>query len=258
MKHRLTVAIAIATVATASPAMSQTLLDKLIQRVTRPKATAPATRPDPTVATVQTAAASTGFSLDVAGVRLGMTPDQARTALTRAGYRIAETIDYGPSFASRVRAEAERRRTGSYGSASMADRVLTALEATGPNRESISVRLTAVPGGSSVVTGVRLIVPAEVMDGAALLRQAVAKYGPPDGSRDGRLTLGWCSVPVKSVCASILPFQIRYGSLPNLIASAIIQNSITLSEGTDRGRDREREFTAAVERAAPKTGRVAF
>lgn len=256
MKHRLIAALVI--VATATPAASQTMLDKLIQRITKPKATPPVPRSDPAAPLDATAMASTAFPLDVAGVRLGMSPDDVRAALTKAGYRMAGGVDYGPSFASRVRAEAERRRTGSYVSASTADRVLTGLEATGPNRESMTVGLAAVPAGSSIVTGVRLVVPSEVMNGPALLRQTVAKYGPPDGSRDGRLTLAWCSVPVRSVCGSILPFQVQYGTLPNLTASTIIQNSIQLSEGTDRSRLREREFAAAVDRAAPKTDRVAF
>lgn len=256
MKHRLIAALAI--VAIAAPAASQTMLDKLIQRVTKPKAKVPATRADPTTPVDAGIRATTASALDVAGVRLGMSPDDARAALTRAGYRIGENIEYGPSFASRVRAEAERRRTGSYASASMVDRALTGIEATGTHRESIVVGLAAVAAGSSVVTGVRLVVPSEVMKGSALLQQAVAKYGQPDGARDGRLTLAWCSAPMKPVCGSILPFQAQYGSLPNLEASTIVQNSIRLSEGTERGREREREFAAAVDLAAPKSDRVAF
>lgn len=259
MKHRLTAALAI--VALATPATSQTMLDKLIQRITKPKATATATRPDPSAAVEAAATASTAFPLDVAGVRLGMTPDEARAALTRAGYRPTDndSLRYGPSFASRVRQEAERRRTGRYVAALTTDQVVTRIAMTGPSRESIAVDLDAVTTGSSVVTGVDVNVPADVMTGPALLRQAVAKYGPPDGRGDSGLLLAWCSASVKAVCGSISPFVVQYRSLPNLrAATALSSRSITLSEGTERGGRRDREFAAAVDRVAPKSDRVAF
>ena len=141
----------------------------------------------------------------------------------------------------------------------MADRVMTQLQGVGPNRETITVGLTASPSGGSTVTDVYLQMPQDVMKGDAFLRQAIAKYGKPDGSRDQGMTLAWCSAPLKSVCGMITPFQRRPEALPNLKASVVYNdNTIRLADGTDQDRERERAFAAAVDRAAPKTDRAAF
>jgi hypothetical protein len=171
----------------------------------------------------------------------------------------ANGVSYGPSFAARVRAEAARRRTGAATSPTMPDRVMTQLQGVGPNRETITVGLTAVPAGGSTVTSVYLTMPQDVMKGDAFLRQVMAKYGKPDGSRDQGMTLAWCSAPLKSVCGTITPFQRRPGALPNLMASVIYNdNTIRLQDGTEQDRERERAFAAAVDGAAPKTDRAAF
>ncbi|MEH3036595.1 MAG: hypothetical protein PGN23_08950 [Sphingomonas adhaesiva] len=201
------------------------------------------------------------FPLDVAGVRLGMSASEARAALVKAGYAMPATngVSYGPSFAARVRAEAAQRRTGAATSPAMSDRVMTQLQGVGPNRETITVVLTAAPAGGSTVTSVFLTMPQGVMKGDAFLRQVTAKYGKPDGSRDQGMTLAWCSAPLKSVCGTITPFQRRPEALPNLKASVTYNdNTIRLQDGTEQDRERERAFAAAVDRAAPKTDRAAF
>ncbi|MEH3036308.1 MAG: hypothetical protein PGN23_07450 [Sphingomonas adhaesiva] len=217
----------------------------------------------PAAATPQavSGAETAAFPLDVAGVRLGMSASEARAALIKAGYAMPATngVSYGPSFAARVRAEAARRRTGAATSPAMTDRVMTQLQGVGPNRETITVGLTAVPNGGSTVTSVFLTIPQDVMKGDVFLRQVTAKYGKPDGSRDQGMTLAWCSAPLKSVCGTITPFQRRPGALPNLTASVVYNdNTIRLQDGTEQDRDRERAFAAAVDRAAPKTDRAAF
>lgn len=262
---RKTLAAAAIVLATASaPGSAQTLLDKVIQRIAARKP-APATVP-PAATTQQEAAGgaaapSAAFPLDVAGVRLGMSADAARTALTKAGYSMPATngISYGPSFAALVRSEAARRRTGAASSSAMTDRVVTKLEGYGPTREAITVSLTASPAGGSTVTYVHLSMPQDVMTGDAFLRQVTAKYGQPDGRRDQGMTLAWCTAPLKPVCGSITPFRRRPEALPNLTASVVYNdNTIRLADGTDQDRERERAYAAAVERAAPKTDRAAF
>lgn len=244
------------------PASSQTLIDQVFQRIGKRKTTPPAATPATAQeAGVGAAGAAATFPLDVAGVRLGMSAEEARAALTRAGYSVPASngVTYGPSFAASVRAEAARRRTGGYAQPAMTDRVTTGLEAYGPNREAISIGLTALPAGGSSVTGVHLRIPPEVMKGDAFLRQATAKYGRPDGGRDMGMTLAWCTAPLKSVCGSISPFQRRPDALPNLTASTVLNdNTIRLRDGTDQGRAREQAYAAAVERAAPTTERAAF
>ncbi len=201
------------------------------------------------------------FPLDVAGVRLGMSASKARAALVKAGYAMPATngVSYGPSFAARVRAEAARRRNGAASSPTMTDRVMTQLKGVGPNRETITVGLIAVPAGGSTVISVYLTMPQDVMKGDAFLRQVMAKYGKPDGSRDQGMTLAWCSAPLKSVCGTITPSQRRPEALPNLKASVVYNdNTIRLQDGTEQDRERERAFAAAVDGAAPKTDRAAF
>lgn len=262
---RKTLAAAAIVLATASaPGSAQTLLDKVIQRIAARKPAPAITAPDAMTqeaAGGAAAAPAAAFPLDVAGVRLGMSADAARAALTKAGYSIPATngVSYGPSFAARVGAEAARRRTGAASSSAMTDRVVTKLEAYGPSREAITVSLVATPSGGSNVTDVHLTMPQDVMTGDAFLRQVTAKYGQPDGRRDQGMTLAWCTSPLKPVCASITPFRRRPEALPNLTASVIYNdNTIRLADGTDQDRERQRAFAAAVERAAPKTDRAAF
>ncbi|KQN92727.1 hypothetical protein ASE95_08665 [Sphingomonas sp. Leaf231] len=217
----------------------------------------------PAAATPQavSGAKTPAFPLDVAGVRLGMSASEARAALVKAGYAMPATngVSYGPSFAARIRAEAARRRTGAASSPAMTDRVMTQLKGVGPNREAITVGLTAAPAGGSTVTSVYLTMPQDGMKGDAFLRQVIAKYGKPDGSRDQGMTLAWCSAPLKSVCGMITPFQRRPEALPNLTASVVYNdNTIRLQDGTEQDRDRERAYAAAVDGAAPKTDRAAF
>lgn len=258
------VAAAIVLATASAPGSAQTLLDKVIQRI-GPRKGAPAAAASDTTArdaaSVAVALPGSAFPLDVAGIRLGMSADAARGALTKAGYSIPATngIGYGPSFAARVRAEAERRRTGAASSPAMTDRVVTKLEGHGPNREVITVSLTSLSTGGSGVTDVQLRMPQDAMTGDAFLRQVTTKYGRPDGRRDQGMTLAWCTAPLKPVCGSITPFQRRPEALPNLTASVIYNdNVITLRDGTDEDRERERAYAAAVERAAPKTDRAAF
>lgn len=168
-----------------------------------------------------------------------MSAAEARTALAKAGYRPVrgDGLSSGPSFAAQVRQQAERRRTGNYVAAFPADRVVTGIDATGPNRESLTIHLAALATGSSAVVAVDLVMPSEVMTGPALLRQAVAKCGRPDGGRDLGLTLAWCSAPARSVCGALSPFGVRYGSLPNLVVHTAPTKLISLGEGTERGSD---------------------
>lgn len=243
--------------------MSKTLLAAAIVIAAAPVPTAAQVLPDvsPQQSASGTVATTSAFPLDVAGVRLGMSASEARAALVKAGYSMPVTngVRYGPSFAARVQAEATRRRTGAASSPTMADRVMTQLQGVGPNREAITVGLTAAPSGGSTVTSVYLQMPQDVMKGDAFLRQVTAKYGQPDGRRDQGMTLAWCSAPLKSVCGSITPFQRRPEALPNLKASVIYNdNTIRLQDGTDQDRERGRAFAEAVDRAAPKTDRAAF
>lgn len=216
----------------------------------------------PAAATPQavSSAETAAFPLDVAGVRLGMSASEARAALIKAGYAMPATngVSYGPSFAARVRAEAARRRTGAATSPAMSDRVMTQLQGVGPNRETISVGLTAVPAGGSTVTSVYLTMPQDVMKGDAFLRGRrqirQARWQPRRG-----MTLARCSAPLKSVCGTITPFQRRPGALPDLTVSIVYNyNTIRLQDGTEQDRDRERAFAAAVDNAAPKTDRAVF
>lgn len=263
---RKTLAAAAIVLATASaPGSAQTLLDKVIQRIAARKpapatVTSEATTQAPTGDLAATAPAA-AFPLDIAGVRLGMSADAARGALTKAGYSISATngISYGPSFTARVRAEATRRRTGAASLPTMTDRVVTKVEGYGPNRETITVGLTSLFSGGSGVTDVHLRMSQDAMTGDAFLRQVTAKYGRPDGRRDQGMTLAWCTAPLKPVCGSITPFQRRPEALPNLTASVVYNdNTIRLADGTDQDREREQVYATAVERAAPKADRAAF
>lgn len=78
--------------------------------------------------------------LDVAGVRLGMSPAEARAALLKSGFVLAPFVDKRPSWEQRVQnAVVQRQSNSSYraGVREIAEPV--AYAANGPRKQEIQV-----------------------------------------------------------------------------------------------------------------------
>ena len=244
----------------AAPLPAQTLLDKLVARVGRPRTMQTAAVPDPQApASVATAGRHRPVTeFDVAGIWLRATPAEVRAAMVRAGYRITYTGDTA-SFEQQVAAEAAQRRgvrppdTRAAGTNNMI--------ATGPHQENLIVEFMQAPTGSQA-SNVSLRVPEEAMTGDALRRQLLDKYGRPDSSRSGGSELHWCSPETVANCGMTIATSGPLDDQQPLLSAAVNPygggGSLRLQIGETAFPRLAAEKEAAVERLVPKTNRAAF
>lgn len=238
-----------ACVALLNPASAQdTILDRLVKKIVKPSSK-PAR---PGAATTGQAASVSQF--DVAGVRLGMTPQQARAALQQSGYQVRDN-DGLPSrtWEERIQAAAlEKQGKSSYEVPKTATKNFVG---TKERRQTIQVSLSAKPEGMRVTKVVYGTPGDEILknDYDANVRQ---KYGPPTFDRSSQLTKIWCSAG-ESNC-SLLTFLKR----PHLKSTLLYNNSAHELEliGTDEAEEARHKalFVAEVERRAPRTRETAF
>ena len=193
--------------------------------------------------------------LDVAGVRLGASLSEVRSALLNGGYRITSIAEV-QSFEQDVRREAARRR-GRQLPWPRSEGV-SSIVGAGPRREWLQVEFAQTRAGSEV-RSVTVQVPAETMTAEAFRQQVLTKYGRPDRTRHQGSGMEWCSPEVLQVCGvSFVPNGPRDDDHPKLTAGGIGGFRLALRAGrlADAAVTRDRE--AAVERLAPKTDSAAF
>lgn len=194
--------------------------------------------------------------MDVAGVRLRMTPAEAKTALATAGYRMQEPsmVD---SFQQKVRREADARlgRPMAYPKSAG----MSAIVAFGPKQERAEVIFAQTPAGS-VVGGVTVDVPQTSITSLDFVAQAKAKYGSPGRIRFAGAEMTWCMPEVGTNCG--LPFVAsgpEPADYPQLETSSYRSGGrIRLTSGNRWHSDLDRQREAAVEALAPKARTVAF
>lgn len=202
-----------------------------------------------------TAAAQTATSIsqfDVAGVRLGMTPAQARAALLQNGYKVTEDRYVTnqtweeliqSALASRLKNYTAREsRTGGRN-----------LEANKDPRQTIKVTFLATPRGMRV-ENVEYRIPAGDITKADFDANVARKYGEP--TRRVSWAALWCS-PGEKTCIPNRYFE--YPSLKSRHNAAPDFRSVEL-DGTNKvERARFKALIAAeVERRAPRTRVTAF
>lgn len=185
--------------------------------------------------------------MDVAGVKLGMSPDQVRTALARAGYRIDRTGET-PDFDQEVSAEADFRLKG-VGRMDGRARGVSRIAAAGPGRELLTIDFAQWPAGS-VAAVIALSVPEERQTAAAFRQQVVARYG--------RATLlpnsdepKWCTAGDRQCTPMGAP------ALPNLVAS-FHSRTLWLRYGEVADRQRRAAVKAAADAKVPPAPTSAF
>ena len=200
---------------------------------------------------------SGALALDVAGVRLGMSPEAAKAALSRAGYRIESASDTS-SFAQIVGLQASQRRGRQpvFGKDMGTDEVV----AIGPHQERAEVHFLQRPAGSSVA-GVIVDIPTTAMTSDAFWRQTFAKYPKPETVRSQGTEAYWCSVEVGTNCGlSFVASGPMSTDYPLLTASSgsVGGGRLRLQVGQRAYDAQHAEVEAAVVRLVPKTSSAAF
>lgn len=187
--------------------------------------------------------------LDIAGVSLGMSRQQAAAAAVAASYRcrvLSGTDSYDEAMTVAVM---ER-----HGKASNPMRVRSGIETLrcgGSSGSTMDIDFGQVPTGQ-VVSHVTLAMDPQRMDAAAVLERAMAKYGRPS------ITHGdwsaWCTPEpgrfvVNRQCEA---------SRSSLKLGRVAGVSLNLSEGGSTATAREAAFRTEVERRAPASTRPSF
>lgn len=123
-------------------------------------------------------------NFDIAGVRLGMTPDQAKKAIAAAGYTI-KNVGEQNSF------DTEVRRMVSMGPNLTRINVPLYINASGKNQQELSVEFLALPEGPRVH---RIEYQMNSMDMTqdAFRAQILRKYGDTASIDEGS-SLKWCT-----------------------------------------------------------------
>lgn len=185
-------------------------------------------------------------TFDVAGVRLDMTPEQARTALKVAGFTPWETDPTQDSWSSMV----SRRRAERVGGKVDERRIPMFTRASGPEGEQVEVWYVATAEGPRA-SSVEYRMPAGRMERAAFLSATAKKYGRPTTQDPVRALYcmkgeGSC-VTYSNKALRHLQAEIDY--------SAYI---VTLREGGAFDADLKARMAAAVEAAAPRNAKASF
>lgn len=214
----------------------------------------------PTAAQAQQRAAIT--QLDVAGIRLGMTPDEAGRAIAKSGYKIdaASIRDDRPSWEERLRV-AVRERQGSSAPRPSGPplREVSNYYATSVRKQTLQVSFAATPAGPRVKKVVYEI-PVDQITKADFDANVLTKYGRRDGqvaTVDGMEAL-WCSAGERQ-CGKSWMYRPERPVLKAGTFQVARRHRITLD-----GRDIAEEarlnslFVAEVERRAPRTRETSF
>lgn len=250
MKSSRTALLALAACAALTTPVSaqDTILDRLVKKIVKPASKPPA----PSAAPVKRAGLIS--QLDVAGVRLGMTPAQARAALLQSGYKVTEDRYRINRTWEELVQVAVAQRLGKYG-VQVPETGGRNLEGTKDRRQTIEVHFVAKPEGMRVGY-VEYRIPGEEITKDDYDANVLAKYGRPDVNHWGSMAMIWCSVG-EPRCAPLT--QLKRPHLESRFASSIQVRILELN-GVDQAEEARRQalIAAEVERRAPRTRQTAF
>jgi hypothetical protein len=183
-------------------------------------------------------------ALDVAGVKLGMTPAEARAALIAAAYSVSDD-QMGPSWMASVSEEAGKyANTPRYTTQSV---IYTRAEA--PDFQKIEVSYQVGPEGSRV----RKVEYSRPADRGDIRPTAMEKYGDPTVYSIN----GFRYCPTKAVCPNSFMAQAPEASI-EVHQSMTGRSYIILSQGGVTDLHHEIAFKKAVRDIAPNYGKAAF
>lgn len=185
-------------------------------------------------------------TFDVAGVKLGMTPEETRSALKAGGFTPQATDPTQDSWASVVSRRIAERIPGEVDET----KVPMFMRAGGPQGEQVEVWYTATPEGARA-TSIEYTMPTNRMERAAFVASVSAKYGRPTAED-----------PVHGLyCTKGEASCVTYGNrnLPHLLTeSSYSVHSIKLMEGSRYGDELKARTAAAVEGMVPKNAKASF
>ena len=185
-------------------------------------------------------------TFDVAGVRLGMTPEETRSALKAAGFNPRATDPTQDSWGSTVSRRAAERIGGKVDET----KVPMLTRASGPQGEQVEVWYAATEGRARA-TSIEYMVPTKRMARATFGSGVSAKYGRPTVQEAARVL--YCTKGEGS-CVS---YQNK--ALPHLLAESGYEvHSVKLAEGVGYAEDLKARMAAAVEAAAPRNAKASF
>lgn len=201
-----------------------------------------------TAGDMQSLATAPGDARDVAGIRIGMTPDQVAAAAVRSGYR-REEVSTQQSWASRVRQEEGMRGLQKLYPAQNAE--VPGSETYGRSgSQKVHVVYTSTPRGQFVYS-VRYSVSMTETTWESMMERTRAKYGRPGHSTAS--TLVFC-LPGETRCDSFGLYV-----LPNVVLDMLPGASwLTLSQGSRYRQAYGAALVAEIDRLHPKNERPAF
>ncbi len=189
-------------------------------------------------------------TFDLAGVRLGMTPQEARAALVAKGFKPRVEDPTQQSWAARVSERVATRRGGRIDSSTVTGFTM----AGGPQGERIEVWYAATKVGARVAN-VNYTIPSDRMEAQAFLSGVTSKYGKPSFTE--RTKRFYCSKgrDSRASCWHLGDTADRPGLLA---ATEFALHSISLTEGSSTSDARKQQLAAEVEAAAPKDAKASF
>jgi hypothetical protein len=182
----------------------------------------------------------------VAGVTLGMSPEEARAALTKAGFtpraedptQDAWSAVVSQRAADRIGGKVERTKVPMF------------TMAEGPQGEHIEVWYSATEAGAKA-SSVKYQMPTNRMERVAFASSATAKYGKP--TFEDRTRALYCTKG-EPTCTSWQNKDLPYLS----VESSFANHEIELRQGQRYGAEMKARMAAAVEAAAPKNAKASF
>lgn len=173
-------------------------------------------------------------TFDVAGIELGMTPDQVRAAMQEKGFSVAETaVPRHLTYAGLVQARAARSNQPAPDVPSNLG--VAEISGSDAGRNRMAVRFVQTRDGPRVST-IRLTFNRNTNDYDRLEDDLADRYGPPSRKMFASYGSHWCSIGGIATC-DVLPDR----DTPKLSYSPSITATLTLTnfEAMTAARDAE-------------------
>lgn len=189
---------------------------------------------------------------NVAGVKLGMTADQARDKLRSLGFTPRGDDSSQDAFAELVRRGAEKRRGEASSPSGAQQTVASKTVVDGSQGERIEVWYASLRT-EPVVNQVIYTIPAERMSAEIFAVGIKVKYGKATaGSPRNALFCTAGETACRNYSSPLLPY------MEVQIGSATATHRIELSSGQQVTEQRQSELAAAIEAAAPANAKPSF
>ncbi len=185
---------------------------------------------------------------DIAGVKLGMTPEEARAALKAKGFVPNASDPRQDSWSARVSTAAAERGRGP----AVAGTIPQFTMAFGPAKERVEVWYAPTPTGARAAT-INYVIDHDRITPEAFIKGLGTRYGKPTTATGHRGS--WCNRSERE-CGGLA----ETGQLPMLAADVdrYTLYSLKLSEGSRAADQRKASLASAIDAAAPRDAKVSF